>query len=158
MNNISAIEVGLKEFSEFFPEGNRFAVPTQHLYPSHGNVTVYIEPFRVGSFRVTDNGGASDELSALGLLVDKPDRLFRSTCRQYGVKSTHGIIHSETVDPESIAASIVLVAAASAKAVEHSVSKLKPGRHRDLGWPSSTALGSEARPGPPRRSRGTKPE
>jgi len=132
MRDIGPVKEAINEFADCFLVGNHVAVPTQHLYPSNGSVTVFVDVAHVNTYQVTDNGGAIEELSALGLTVSNPDSVFRSVCREYGVDTRKGVIQAPIVPLEGLSSAIVYVATASARAAEHGLAKLKSVRHRDL--------------------------
>ena len=104
MTLAQAVREAVSEFAEFYDEEGRVAVPTQFLYPSNDAVTVFVSTGTVGNYRVSDDGGALDQLSIHGLHIDGGDRFLRRICKRRGLSSSDGIILSSFIPMEAIAA------------------------------------------------------
>lgn len=140
MNQVEIIQGALSEFSQCFEDGTSIAVPTQYLYPSNGEVVVYIEGGRGGEFHVSDQGRSLDELSSFGVTVGSFARLFNPICRDKGVLSRKGIIFVSQVPIEGLATAIVMVAGASSEVTRQGLATLKTVQRRDLNQMIMSAL------------------
>jgi hypothetical protein len=132
MTLLENIRSAVAEFAECVEDGGRIAVPTQYLYPSNGCVTAYVAGDMAGQFRVSDDGGALDSLSAHGLSVSEPSKLVSPFCKRRHLKEKNGIIYAPRVPIEGLSTAIVMVAAASSEAAAHGIKAIKPARRKEL--------------------------
>ena len=131
MTELGFVREALTPFLACVDVGERIAVPTQCLYPSNASVTVYLTGGPQGA-RVSDEGGAIDELSAHGRSPGNPDRYLRRFCNRAALMSERGKIYSPVVPLSGLAAAITLVANTSAAAAHWGIEHLKFPRRRDL--------------------------
>lgn len=107
-------------------DDNRVRVATHCLYPSNSAVNVYVEG---GSerFIVHDDGGAVQELGAVGGHSKNAARLIGHLLRPMGLRASEaGVIYSPQVSLDGLAGGIVLVANTSKEAAEFLLHQHKP--------------------------------
>jgi len=131
MSEASFVEYVLSSYTRSTEIDGYIAVPTHCLYPSNKAVTVYVTGGPTGS-RVSDEGGALDELSAHGRSISDPDRFLARFCRVGGLLASGGKISSIPVPMEGLAAAVVLVANASSAAARWGLDHSPALRRRDL--------------------------
>src|SRR5687767_14227324 len=112
MMMLEEIRSAVAEFAACVDDGGRIAVPTQYLYPSNGCVTAYVAGDVVGHFRVSDEGGALDVLSAHGLVVQEPSKLVAPFCKARALREKKGIIYAPRIPIEGLTTANIMVAAA----------------------------------------------
>ena len=107
------------------------SVPTLSLYPSNCVVTVFVSG---GDRRaiVSDDGGALDEIRSHGVSIDDARRFLRQFCIPSGLRFNERAIFSPELPVEAVAASVLLVANASAMAAHHAVDNAKYKTRRDI--------------------------
>jgi len=125
------IRDALAPYQECFKAGDRIAVPTECLYPSNGNVTVFLSGGRRACI-VSDDGKAVAEIRDHGLELDAPDRYLRQFCHPRGLKWERSTIFSPAVPASGLASAIALVATTSSLAAHWGVHNLKTYVRRDL--------------------------
>jgi hypothetical protein len=114
-------------------EGNAAVVPTLCLYPTNHVVQVHVEGGQ-DSFVVHDNGGAMDQLRAVGGYDEHPFTLMRSVVRRDGLQvSDLHRIYVSNVRLEGLESAISLVANASRDVADYLVSRFRPAPRRPLG-------------------------
>lgn len=114
-------------------EGNAAVVPTHCLYPTNHIVQVHVEGGE-GTFVVHDNGGAVDQLRAMGGHDARPLPAIRSVARRDGLKvSDLQRIYVSNVGLDGLESAIALVANASRDAAELLISRFRPSPRRPLG-------------------------
>lgn len=132
MTILEAVRSAVREFAECAEDGARIAVPTQFLYPSNGCVTAYVSGDMSGEFRVSDDGGALDVLSAHGLIVPDASKLVSPFCKSRFLQEKKGIIYASRVPIEALSTAIVMVAATSSEVATHGVRTIRPRRRKEL--------------------------
>jgi hypothetical protein len=114
-------------------EGNAVVVPTHCLYLTNHIVQVHVEGGE-GTFVVHDNGGAIDQLRAMGGHDDHPLALMKSVARRDGLKvSDLHRIYTSGVSVDGLEGAISLVANASRDAADVLVARYRPTPRRPLG-------------------------
>ncbi|MEQ8246376.1 MAG: hypothetical protein RID42_01715 [Alphaproteobacteria bacterium] len=131
MSEMGVVKHLLDAYLAIAEAGSRIAVPTHCLYPSNSSVTVYVTGGAL-EIRVSDEGGAIDEISAHGLKVEDADRLLHPFCKRAGLRHDKGAIYSPSVPIERLPSMVVLVANASSAAAKAGLDKFKIRLRRDL--------------------------
>jgi hypothetical protein len=114
-------------------EGNAVVVPTHCLYLTNHIVQIYVEGGN-GNFVVHDNGGAIDQLRAMGGHDEHPLALMKSVVRRDGlnVSDLHRI-YASNVSVDGLEGAISLVANASRDVADFLVARFRPHPRRPLG-------------------------
>ncbi len=131
MSKIDYIRNSLQQFAEVFEDGERFAVPTQCLYPSNDCVVVYVYGGE-NECVVSDGGGALDEISSHGITVENPMKLLKQFSIGRGIITNGQKVFTNRVPWEALVSAIVLVANASAEAANWAVDNMKPKVRRNI--------------------------
>lgn len=131
MTEMEFVTEALAPFLACAQRDDQLAVPTHCLYPSNTSVTVYVTGGPHGA-RVSDDGGAIDELSHHGCLLSDPDKYLRRFCRRAGLNSQHGRIYSSVVPADGLVAAVALVANTSSTAAHWGIDRITTRRLRDL--------------------------
>lgn len=132
MSLIEQVRNVVAEFSECFEDDQRVGISTQFLYPSNEAVTVFVSPAHAGTYRVSDDGGAMDTLSAHGIAFWPDDRKLTNFCAERGLKHNEGMIVAKRIPLEAVTTAIIGVASASRDFAFREVKNIRGQRRRDL--------------------------
>lgn len=133
MTPLEAVTIALARWPLPRMEGNAAVVSTMCLYPTNHIVQVHVEGGQ-DSFVVHDNGGAIDQLRAIGGHDEHPFSLMRAVVRRDGLQvSDLHRIYASNIRLEGLEAAISLVANASRDVADYLVSRYRPTPRRPLG-------------------------
>lgn len=122
MTACELIRNAFRTLADCQPSEDGACVATHCLYPSNSWVRVRVRG-RADEFVVSDEGGAVEEVTSIGLAFPEAERRIKRIARKQGLKVSKGRIYSPPVNKEGLHAAIILVANISKEAahwgVEH---------------------------------------
>jgi hypothetical protein len=126
-----AVRKAVRTMARFDRAHNGVWVTTHCLYPSNSWVRVLVRG-EANEFLVSDEGGAVDEVTSIGLAFPDAERSIRRMARRQGLKVAKGQIYSPSVGVDGIGAAVILVANVSKEAAHWGVEHMGFGTPRNF--------------------------